>query len=128
MKKNKASKKSGKTRRTNRGWGQVYKFKKLPKIEPTRESIYGCVLAALRKLKRGTVEQVAEEAGRQGLHKVTGQNPYVQTQIKLRLLVSLGSAEVTRMTPEELAKPAGAKRGPKPGPRIVIGKRTGTEG
>jgi hypothetical protein len=80
----------------NRGWGQTFSFLKTPKIEPPRETIYGSVYFALRKLKSGTVDELTEEAMRQGLNKVTKQDPRIQTQVMLRRLVHLGTAKKER--------------------------------
>lgn len=75
----------------------MFSFVKLPRIEPPKDGVYGCVLAALRKIKKGTVEEVTEQAMKEGLHKATKQNPKIQTQIKLRRLVRLGSAKKERV-------------------------------
>jgi hypothetical protein len=102
-----------KDKRNNKGWNQKFTFVKLPKIEPPKESVYGAVLAALRKVKSGTVAEIADEAGKQGLHKLTKQNPRIQTQIKLRRLVRLGSAKKEKLEkPEKEAKAKKAKAAP----------------
>jgi hypothetical protein len=80
-------------KRANKGWGQKFVFVKVMRIEPPKESVFGCVYQALRKMKTGTVQELTEEAMRQGLNKYTKQNPRIQTQIKLRRLVREGSAK-----------------------------------
>lgn len=129
-KKAKRSKKSSKSQRANRGWNQTFVWKKSPKVEPTRDSIHGCVMHALKKLRRGSVTEVEQEAMRLGLAKHTKQNYRVQTQVMLRRLVDAGSA-----TKEKGEKPSAEKPKVKVAAKLVLKsakkskalKRRGTE-
>ena len=62
--------------------------------EPT--SIEGCVLAGLRKVKRGSLDEVHAAALKLGLKKVTDQDTREQTRVWLRRLEKLGVVRITR--------------------------------
>lgn len=101
--KKKATKKD-RIKRSNRGWGQRFVYVKSLKVEPPKESVYGCIYYAFKKLKSGTVAEITDAAMKEGLNKETTQNPRIQTQIKLRRLCREGSAKKEKVEKEKKSK------------------------
>lgn len=93
-----------------RGWNQSYEFVKDAKVEPVKDTIIGTVYAGIKKVKRGTIEDVTDAALKAGLGDATGQNPRVQTQVMLRRLIAMGVVklhkETAGQTPSKDAKAA----------------------
>jgi hypothetical protein len=86
-------------KKTKRTWTlqQTYTFKRVEKNRtPNADSIEGCVLAGLRKVKRGTLDQIHQAALTLGLKKVTGQDTREQTRVWLRRLEKVGVVSITR--------------------------------
>lgn len=100
MKKNlklaKSSKKSAKAAVAERESTLQYTFVKMPKNPAADESIQGTVLAGIRKIKSGNLDEAVEAALRAGLGNATGQEPRNQVRVHLRRLHNLGAVRVTR--------------------------------
>lgn len=93
-KKTVTAKKSSKTAKVTRESSLHYEFVKVPKDAPTEDTNIGCVLAAIRKVKRGSLDDVTESAERCGLE--TDQDAKQQTRVFLRQLFNLGAVKITR--------------------------------
>lgn len=111
-------------RKPNSGWRQTYTFLKTPKIEPSRDSVYGCVYWAIRKLKTGTVADITTAAMKEGLHKQTKQDPRVQVQVKLRRLVKLDAVKKENVKAAQKAATALSKAKPV---KKVVAKKAATK-
>lgn len=84
----KASKKSASNDTPNRAWNQTYTFNKALKVEPLDDTIMGCVYRAIKKLKTGDATVITEQALKNGLGDVTGQDARVQTLVMLNRLAA----------------------------------------
>lgn len=74
----------------------AYAFLKVPSDAAGEETIQGCVLAGIRKIKRGSLDDVTEAATKAGLNKVSDQDLRNQTRIHLRRLANKGAVRITR--------------------------------
>lgn len=98
--------KASKTVRSERVSSLEYTFLKSPTEMPTDETIAAVVLAAMRKVKKGTLAEVAETAARLGFTKISDQDVVAKTRIFLRRLANDGVVKITRNGDEVKAKSA----------------------
>ena len=78
---------------------QTYTFTRVQKNRtPQNGSIEGCVLDGLRKVKRGSLDDVHRAALTLGLKKATDQDTREQTRVWLRRLEKVGVVSITRPT------------------------------
>lgn len=106
-----AKKSSKKIARATRESNLHYEFVKMPKDAPNEDTTYGCILAGIRKAKRGSLDEVTESATRCGLTKATSQDPQVETRKHLRYLANAGAVRITRNGVESNGN--GVKKGKK---------------
>jgi hypothetical protein len=84
---------------TTRTVNQTYEFLRLQKDRtPNDDSIEGTVQAGLRKVKRGSLDDVHKAALKLGLKKATDQDTREQTRVWLRRLEKVGVVRITRDT------------------------------
>jgi biopolymer transport protein ExbD len=69
--------------------GQRAAFAFVKNVEAVQEGIQSVVLAAAKKVKSGTVAEIAAVAVKLGLSKATSQDPLVQTHVHLNRLRAL---------------------------------------
>lgn len=96
----------------------TYRFVKNPQHAPRPDTIQGTVLAGIRKLKTGTIDQVLTEAKKAGLAKHTNQDQREQTRVHLARLRQAGAVEKLNGTPAKIA----AHSAPKPKPAVAKAK------
>lgn len=80
------SKKSTKKSESHRGERAAFAF---VKAVDAQEGIQSMVLDAVKKVRKGTVAEIAAVAVKLGLTKVTSQNPLTQTHVHLNRLKAL---------------------------------------
>jgi hypothetical protein len=98
------AKKSTKTVKAERASNLTYEFVRMPKDAPSEETVRGCVLAAMRKAKKGTLDDVFDSAKRCGLLKLTDQDPKIETRKHLRFHANDGSIRISRNGDEVSAR------------------------
>jgi len=113
--KNKTAKKTAKKTDAagGRAWNQTYTFAREAKVEPIRETIMGCVYAAIKKLKTGDATAITELAVKNGLSEHTGQDARVQTLVMLNRLAADKVVTKTRGESKVPATPRVAKKADK---------------
>lgn len=74
----------------------AYRWLKPLKDEPTPDTTYGSIYAAIRKIKQGTLDDLTKAAIKAGLTKHSKQEPRAMTRLFLRTLVNLGSVAQSR--------------------------------
>jgi propanediol dehydratase large subunit len=87
---------------------KVFEFVKAAK-EMVEETIMGVVYNAIKKLKSGTVAEIAEAALKGGLKDYTGQDPIVQTSVMLNRLKGMGN--VKKVQAEKAPKAKASAKG-----------------
>lgn len=73
-----------------------YAYVKTPKDGPADDSIQGTVLAGIRKIKSGNLDEAVEAALKAGLGEATNQEPRNQVRVHLRRLHNMGAVKVSR--------------------------------
>lgn len=75
--------------------GQYKKFRYVKAPDAVASGIMAIVHAAIAHLKEGTVADISATAVENGLTKVTGQDPLMQTSIMLHRMLKAGVVEVS---------------------------------
>ncbi len=83
-----------------------YEFVKAPKDGPNENTILGCVLAGIRKIKRGDLDAATAATVKAGFKNVSDQDAREKTRIFLRRLANDGCVKITRSA----TKPAAPKK------------------
>ena len=83
-----------------------YEFVKPPKDMPDEQTILGCVLTGIRKIKRGSLDDATAATLKAGFKNVSDQDPREKTRIMLRRLANDGVVSITRDGMEKKGKAA----------------------
>jgi hypothetical protein len=83
-----------------------YEFVKPPKDTPDEQTILGTVLAGIRKIKRGSLDDATAATVKAGFGKISDQDPREKTRIMLRRLANDGVVSITRNGEEKKGKAA----------------------
>jgi hypothetical protein len=73
-----------------------YEFIRVPKDTPDESTILGCVLAGIRTIRRGTLDDATAATVKAGFKQVSDQDPREKTRIMLRRLANDGAVKITR--------------------------------
>lgn len=93
-KSSKSTKSSKKVERATRESNLAYEFVKMPKDAPSEDTNIGCVLAGIRKIKDGSLDEVTAAALKCGFE--TDQDAATQARIFLRQLHNRGAVRISR--------------------------------
>ena len=73
-----------------------YEFIRVPKNDVDPETIMGCVLTGIRKIRAGSLDAATKATLEAGFSKVSDQDPREKTRIMLRRLANDGVVKITR--------------------------------
>lgn len=73
-----------------------YAFLKAPKEMPETDTILGCVLSGIKKIKTGSLDEATDATRKCGFDKISDQDARQKTRIMLRRLANEGFIKITR--------------------------------
>jgi hypothetical protein len=96
VKKSSSKKSSPSAEATERGSSLEYQFLKNPSDLPSEETILGCVLAGIKKIKKGNLDDATEATLKAGFSDYSDQDAREKTRVMLRRMANEGVVRITR--------------------------------